>query len=97
MPMYIGLLKWTDQGIRNVKETVTRVGQARGAIENFGGRLVGVWWTQGAYDLVIVAELPDDETVSALTLSIGMTGSVRSETLRAYNAEEMQRIVQRLP
>jgi uncharacterized protein with GYD domain len=96
MPTYIGFLRWTDQGIRNVKETVTRVEQARGAIEKFGGHVVNVWWTQGTYDIVIVVEMPDDETLSALSLSIGMTGSVRSQTVRAYTADEMQRIIQKL-
>jgi len=52
MPTYIGLFKWTDQGIRNVKDTVTRVEQARAAAEKSGGGLIGTWWTQGAYDIV---------------------------------------------
>jgi uncharacterized protein with GYD domain len=97
MPTYVVLGKWTEQGARNAKDTLTRSEQGRAAIENFGGRLVGVWWTQGAYDAVIVAELPDDETMSALAIALGMQGNVRTETLRAYGAEEMQRILQKLP
>jgi uncharacterized protein with GYD domain len=97
MPTYVALNKWTDQGVRNVKDTVTRVEQARAAIEKVGGRLIGYWWTQGAYDLVSVLEFPDDETASAVVLANGMAGSLRTETMRAYNAEEMQRILQKLP
>jgi uncharacterized protein with GYD domain len=97
MPTYIGLFKWTAQGIQNVKNTVTRVGEVRAAAEKAGGRVVEAWWTQGPYDLVAATEWPDDESASAFMLSIAMTGNVRSETMRAYTAEEMQRILQKLP
>jgi uncharacterized protein with GYD domain len=97
MPTYIELLKWTPQGIQNVKNTVTRVEEARAQIDQAGGRLVGTWWTQGSYDLVAVVEWPDDESASAFMLSLAMVGNVRSETMRAYTAEEMQRIIQKLP
>ena len=69
MPTYITLVKWTEQGVRNVKDTVTRVEQVRAAAEKSGGRLIGSWWTQGAYDIVAIFEAPDDETFSALALS----------------------------
>jgi uncharacterized protein with GYD domain len=97
MPTYVTLVKWTEQGIRNIKDTVTRVEQARAAAEKSGGRMIGAWWTQGAYDLIGVFELPDDETASALVLATAMAGNVRSETLRAYTAEEMQQILRKLP
>ena len=97
MPTYVALARWTDQGVRNVKDTVTRVEQARAAAEKAGGRLIGTWWTQGAYDLVAVLDLPDDETTSAFALSLAMAGNIRTETMRAYTAEEMQRILQKLP
>ena len=97
MPLYITLVKWTEQGIHNIKDTVNRVEQASAAAEKAGGRLVGVWWTQGQYDIVGVWDLPDDETASALILTVALAGNVRSGTVRAYNAEEMQRILQKLP
>jgi uncharacterized protein with GYD domain len=97
MPTYIGLLKWTPQGIQNVKNSVKRAEEVRAQIEQAGGRLVGTWWTQGAYDVVAVTEWPDDESASAFVLSVAMVGNVRSETMRAYTAEEMQRIIQKLP
>jgi uncharacterized protein with GYD domain len=97
MPTYIGLLKWTEQGAKAAKDALTRNEQGRAAIEKAGGRMIGSWWTQGAYDAVIVAELPDDETMSALAIALGMEGNVRTETMRAYGREEMQRILQKLP
>jgi uncharacterized protein with GYD domain len=97
MPTYITYVKWTQQGLQNIKDTVSRVQQASSAAEQVGGRLVGVWWTQGSYDIVGVWELPDDETASALILSVGLAGNVRTETVRAFTGEEMQRIIQKLP
>lgn len=97
MPTYIGLYRWTDQGVKNVKDTIKRTEQAKAAIEKVGGRLVSVHWTQGAYDLVAIAEYPDDETASAVNLTVAMGGSVRSETMRAFNAQEMQRVLDKIP
>jgi uncharacterized protein with GYD domain len=97
MPTYIGLLKWTEQGVKDVKNALSRQEQGHAAIDKAGGRVIGSWWTQGAYDIVIVAEFPDDETASAAAIATGMAGNARSETMRAYGREEMQRILQKLP
>jgi uncharacterized protein with GYD domain len=97
MATYIVLGQWTDQGIRNVKDTVMRTEQVKTAAEQSGGRLIGSWWTQGAYDIVAVFEFPDDETASAAAIAAGMAGNVRTQTMRAYTGEEMQRILQKLP
>jgi uncharacterized protein with GYD domain len=97
MPTYVTLAKWTEQGVKGVKDTVTRIDQNRAAIEKLGGRVIGTWWTQGSYDVVAVTEWPDDESASAYMLAIGMSGVARTETLRGYTAEEMQRILQKLP
>jgi uncharacterized protein with GYD domain len=97
MPLYVGLVRWTDQGVKTAKEAVSRLEQGRPSIEQAGGRVVGLWWTQGSYDAVIVTEWPDDESASVFSLSYAMAGNVRTETLRAFTTEEMQRILQRLP
>ena len=97
MPTYVMLLKWTEQGVRNAKDALTRNEQGRAAIEQAGGRMIGSWWTQGAYDAVVVLELPDDETASAAAIALGTQGNVRTETMRAYGRDEMQRILQKLP
>ena len=97
MPTYIGLLKWTDQGLKDTRHALLRQDQARAFMEKAGGRVIGVWWTQGPYDAVIVSEFPDDETASMVALATGLAGNARTETVRAYTREEMQRILQRLP
>ncbi len=96
MARYVVLLNWTDQGIRNVRETTQRVEQVQQMVEQMGGRLETLLWTQGRYDLVAIVEAPDDETVAAIGLRAGMGGGTRSETLRAFDAEEMGRILGRL-
>jgi uncharacterized protein with GYD domain len=96
MPTYVTLYKWTEQGIHGVRDTVDRADQVVAASESQGGRVLGLWWTQGAYDLVVVAEWPDEDTAMAQALKVAMAGNVRSETLRAFGKEDMRRILARL-
>lgn len=96
MARYISLLNWTDQGIRNVKETVNRANAARQAFEAGGGTFVDAYWTLGAYDVVLIFEAPDDETAIRLALGLGTKGNVRTATMRAFGEQEMARIVQGL-
>ena len=97
MVTYVVLVNWTDQGIKDVKDTVKRAGDVRRLSERLGGSLTTLYWTQGSYDLVGILEAPDEETANAIGLAIGMAGSVRTDTLRAFSAEEMQRILDKLP
>ncbi len=96
MPTYIILGKWTQQGIENVKDTLNRAGQVQQLAEQMGGRF-NLYWTQGEYDFVGIADFPDEESVNAFALAAGSRGSVRTQMLRAYSAEEMERILSRLP
>ncbi len=97
MSAYITLFNWTDQGIHNAKDTVNRARAAGQAIQAAGGRMIGVWWTLGQYDGVLIFEMPDDEAATRVLLATGMLGNVRTATMRAYSEEEMERIVQGLP
>ena len=96
MPTYVTLMKWTEQGIKDIKSTVDRSEQARQAIEQMGGRMSTICWTQGAYDIVAITDFPDEETATAFLLSIGKLGNLRTETLRAFSAEEMRRILEKV-
>lgn len=97
MPTYIGLLKFTDQGIRKVKETTKRAKNLQDLAAKMNVKVREIHWTMGRYDVVVVAEAPDDETISRLTLGLGMLGNVTSETFRAFSASEMNQIVKGLP
>jgi uncharacterized protein with GYD domain len=95
MPTYVSLIHWTDQGIKNYKDTTTRAAEFSKLVESSGGRVRELLWTVGEYDLVTVVDFPDDETSTAALLQVGSLGSIRSNTLRAFNAEEMGAIIRR--
>jgi len=93
MPNYVVLYRFTAQGRKNVKESVKRASEIRKQNEARGFKVLGHYWTQGRYDLVAVVDAPNDEAMVAGLFGIAEAGNVASETLRAYTAEEMQRIL----
>ncbi len=97
MPAFVTLIRWTDQGIREVKDTVARSRQLIAALEKMGGKATGVYYTQGRYDLVCVGELPDAETAMAFAVTMSKEGNVRTETLRAFSLEEVEKILKKVP
>ena len=96
MAMYISLIQFTEQGIRNVKDTVKRGDAAIGEAEKMGMKIIEEFWTMGAYDIVVLFEAPDDETMSAFLLKVGSMGNVKSQTLRAFRKQEMEGILAKL-
>jgi uncharacterized protein with GYD domain len=96
MVRYITLLNFTDQGIRNVKQTLDRANAFKAATEKMGGTVKELFWTQGAYDLVATIEVPDEPTGISLVLALGSLGNVRSQSLRAFTAGEMTPILAKL-
>jgi uncharacterized protein with GYD domain len=96
MPAYLTLFNWTDQGVRNVKDTAKRAKAAREAWEEAGGHIIGIWWTFGQYDGFLVHVAPDDATANRLLVAIGMQGNVRTTTLRAFGEEEIESILESL-
>lgn len=95
MPKYVSLINWTDQGIKTFKDSVNRADAASQAAEKFGGKILESYWTLGQYDVVSIAEFPDDESGEAYLLAIGSQGNVRTTTLRAFDAAEMTSIIGR--
>jgi len=96
MPIYVALMNWTDQGVRNVRDTVHRREQADALADKHGAKIEQVYWTVGQYDLVTILQAPDDESATAMLLELGTGGNLRTVTLRAYDREEMSGILQRL-
>jgi uncharacterized protein with GYD domain len=94
MPRYVSLLNWTEQGVKDYKATLERADAAKKLAADLGGTL-DVHWTLGEYDIVAVSEFPDDETATAFLLKVGSLGNIRSKTLRAFDASEMERIISR--
>jgi uncharacterized protein with GYD domain len=96
MPTYIMLGTFTDQGIRAVKDTTKRVEKVRDLAKKIGVTVKEAYWTQGAYDAALILDAPDEAAVTALGLSIGALGNVRTQTLRAFTAAEMTAILGRM-
>lgn len=97
MPLYVGLLNWTEQGVKAAKETVKRGDSFRASAEKAGCKVREVLWTMGPYDALAIYEAADDVTASRLAIALGMQGYVRSLTMRAFTKDEMQKIVGGLP
>jgi uncharacterized protein with GYD domain len=93
MPTYIALVDWTDQGVRNFKDTVDRYEAAENAFENLGVHFTDIRWTLGAHDMVTTVEAPDDDTLAAALLAVAEQGNIRTTTLRAFTREEMRTII----
>jgi uncharacterized protein with GYD domain len=96
MATYVTLANFTDQGIRNVKDSPDRLGAFRAMVEKLGITLKGVYYTVGAYDIVTVIEGSDEAVTSAL-LKLGSLGNVRTQTMRAFSPEEIKGIITKLP
>jgi len=96
MPTYLSLINWTDQGIRNVKDSPKRLDAAKKALEDIGGKVKAFYMLQGSYDAVLILEAPNDEALAKFFLKIGSLGNVRTTTLRAYPEAEYRKIMSEL-
>jgi uncharacterized protein with GYD domain len=97
MPIYIGLNKLTDQGIRNIKEAPQRIEEAFKGWEAMGGKVIGFYVVMGEYDYVAIGEAPNDEMAVTFALALGSQGDARTMTLKAFTREEFTEIVKKLP
>jgi uncharacterized protein with GYD domain len=93
MATYIVLATFTDQGVRNVKDTTKRADAAREQAKKFGATMRDIYWTMGACDVVVIYDAPDDAAMTALAMSIGALGNVRTQTMRAFTREEMNSVL----
>jgi uncharacterized protein with GYD domain len=93
MPTYIVLASFTEQGIKNVKDSPKRADAFKELAKKSGATVKDMFWTLGQYDIVAIVEAPDDVSVTALGLSTGKLGNVRTQTLRAFSASDMQNIL----
>lgn len=96
MNHYVHLVKWTEQGIRGIKDSPNRAQAARKQAEQMGGKLQ-LWYTQGKYDIVALSEFPDDGTAQKFLYWLGSGGHVRTTTLKAWSEEEAATLISKLP
>jgi uncharacterized protein with GYD domain len=92
---YVILIRLTDQGIKNIKDTTRRADAARSEAERIGGKLT-VYWTFGKYDGIGILEAPNDEAAMEFGLRMGSLGNARTTTLKAFTEEEIAAVVEKL-
>jgi uncharacterized protein with GYD domain len=97
MVTYIGLLNFTEKGIQGIKTTTQRAAAAKEVASRFGVNMREIYWTLGQYDLVCVLEAADEASLTAFNLATAAQGNVRSQSLRAFNAAEMDKVLAKLP
>jgi uncharacterized protein with GYD domain len=93
MAKYILLTNWTEQGIKNVKESPKRLDAAKALIKKLGGEFRKFYMTTGAHDMILIVDLPNDEAAAKLALTLGMLGNVRTTTLKAFSEDSYRGII----
>jgi uncharacterized protein with GYD domain len=96
MPTYVTLINWTDQGIRTVKDSPKRLETAKKELQKLGGDVKSFYMTQGAFDAILILEVPTDEALAKFLLKTGSAGNVRTTTLKAYPEVEYRKIIEAL-
>lgn len=97
MATYITLLNFTDQGIKDIKESPNRLAKAREMAKAAGGEIKAFYLAIGQYDAVVISEAPNDQAFAGALLTIGAGGAVRSQTLCVFPENEYQEIIASLP
>ena len=97
MPTYIIQSQWTEQGIRNVKESANRLDLGRKKLKEMGGDINAFYLTTGPYDMLAIIEVPNDATLAAHLLWLGSQGNLRTQTVKAFTEDEFRGIVGKLP
>jgi uncharacterized protein with GYD domain len=90
MPVYISLIKWTDQGRSKATSLPDRVAEVDKRIASLGGKTLGNYFTMGRFDQIAVVEAPDDETAAKMLVIVAERGNAATETLRAFTMDEMR-------
>ena len=96
MATYVVLASFTDKGVHDVKDTVGRSDKFKEMAKKSGVTVKDMYWTLGACDIVVICEAPDDETAAALSMSVASRGNVKTQTLRAFSAADMSKILAKL-
>jgi uncharacterized protein with GYD domain len=94
---YIGLLNFTDKGIQTIKQSTQRAAAAKEIGKSMGVNMKEIYWTMGSHDIVCVLEAQDEAALTAFNLAIAMQGNVRTQSLRAFTAAEMDAALKKLP
>jgi uncharacterized protein with GYD domain len=97
MPTYVTLMRFTDQGIRSIKESPARLEAAKKTFQAAGGEIKAFYLALGNYDAVLVSEGPNDETAARLALTVGSLGNIRTDTMRVFTEAEYRKLISSIP
>jgi uncharacterized protein with GYD domain len=97
MATYVTLIKYTQKGVENMKESPNRLDTAKELFKSMGGELKSFYLAMGRYDAVVISEGPDDETAMKLVLTVASAGAIRTETFRVFPEDEYRKIISELP
>jgi len=94
MAKYVSLVQFTDTGVKNLRKTTARARAFQTKMEKVGIYTTQTLWTVGRYDLIHIFEAPDDEAAACFAYTLSALGNVRTNTMRAFDADEIDRIVE---
>ena len=97
MPTYVSLMKWTDQGIKAIKDAPQRWQEQIKSLQSMGAQIKGIYACMGEYDMVAIADFPNDEAAMCFLLAMSSQGNVRATALKAFNPEEFGKVCKMLP
>jgi uncharacterized protein with GYD domain len=97
MATFITLVRFTEQGIKGIKDSPKRADAFKAMAAKAGASVKSIYWTLGHYDLVVTMEAPDAAIATSLNLAIGSMGNIRTETLTAFSADEFGKILAKMP
>lgn len=93
MAKYIALCSWTDQGVKNIKDSPARLDAAKGMAKKLGCEIKKFYMTMGGYDMVVVFEAPSDEVMARFTLNLASGGNIRTTTLKAFSEDSYRKVI----
>jgi uncharacterized protein with GYD domain len=96
MPTFITTIKFTQQGMKGIRDTTKRAAAAKATARKLGAKVKDIYWTMGDYDGVLIFEAPDDETATTFLLNVAAAGNAQTSTLRAFSADEMDKLLARV-
>ena len=97
MATYVMLMKFTERGAADIMDA--KAGRAAG---KRAAAAMGVKWKtsylmMGEYDVLVLLEAPDDETMMRFALVGAMAGAVNTSTMRVFTEREADELIQSLP
>jgi uncharacterized protein with GYD domain len=93
MATFISTIKFTQQGIENIRDTTKRAAAFKSAAKKIGIKVTDIYWTLGGFDGLVIFDAPDDETATAAMLQVASLGNVQTTTARAFAASEIEKII----